>query len=203
MLDPLPIGFDAPSHTYWWQPTGEQMVWSVSEVVKPMTEANRIWLEKHPEYAERGTAIHAVLEQFLKGEEVEHPQEYTEWTDKLLFDSWWDDVDEVLALEHRLADPGKGIGGSFDGLVRRGGETWIYDLKTKSSKDTARPKPYAQLGGYSRMLEKHYKTMPDKGLVIWSWPGGCKFEDMDIDKCLAKWEQAYEAHEAREAVNCI
>ena len=203
MLEPLPIGFDPATHTYIWEPSGERMLWSVSGVVRPMTEASRQWLAKHPEHAERGTAIHSVLEQFLKGKEVQYQQEYLDWTDTLLFDSWWDDVDEVLALEHRLADPSKGIGGSFDGLVRRKGETVIYDLKTKGSELTARPKPWAQLGGYSSMLQKHYKTMPDKGMVIWSWPGGCEFEEMDIDKCVAKWEQAYEAHEARESVDCI
>ena len=32
MLDPLPIDFDEEAHTYVWQPTGEKLAYSVTQV---------------------------------------------------------------------------------------------------------------------------------------------------------------------------
>ena len=76
---------------------------------------------------------------------------YTEWTDHLLHNSWWDDI-EILALEHRLADPKRSIGGSFDGLIRKDGKTCLFDLKTKVAENSKRERP-AQLGAYSELLQ--------------------------------------------------
>ena len=116
MLDPLPIAFDEARHEYTWEPTGEQMLWSISGVVKPLSPEQREWLDKNSQYSERGTAIHKTLERFLGGDPdgwvSADFEQYTEWTDHLIHNSWWDDI-EILALEHRLADPKRSIGGSF------------------------------------------------------------------------------------------
>ena len=197
MLNPLPIAFDEPSHTYTWEPTGETMLWSISGVVKPLSPEQREWLERNSQYSERGTAIHKSLEEFLSGQQVTDLEGYSDWTDHLLHHSWWDEV-EILALEHRLADPKRSIGGSFDGLIKKGGKTCIFDLKTKQHESSRREKPLAQLGAYSQMLEQHYKLLPDQAWTIWSFPGGVDFEQLDVMQCLDSWAGAWIKHEARQ-----
>ena len=132
MLPELPILFDEQKHSYCWVPTSEWMIWSVSEVVKPLSPEQREWLEKNSHYAERGTAIHKTLEEFLSGQQLTDLETYSEWTDRLIHHNWWDDI-EILALEHRLADPKRSIGGSFDGLIKKNGKTCLFDLKTKQA----------------------------------------------------------------------
>ena len=198
MLDPLPIHFDEDQHSYLWKPTNEVMCHSISEVVKPMSEQQRKWLEDHPYYAERGSSVHLSLEEFHLGHPFTDLETYSAWTDKLLHASWWDDVEEVIAIEHRLADPKRSIGGSFDGLVRRRGATCLYDLKTKEEETSRRDKPLAQLGAYSEMLALHYRDLPDEVWVIWSYQGGVDFEQLDLQKCLDAWEGAWVKHLARQ-----
>ena len=197
MLDPLPITFDEAAHQYTWEPTGETMLWSISGVVKPLSPEQRAWLEKNHFYADRGTAIHKSLEEFLSGQQLTDLESYSDWTDHLLHHSWWDDI-EILALEHRLADPARSIGGSFDGLIKRDGKTCIFDLKTKQAENSRREKPLAQLGAYSQMLEQHYKLLPDEAWVVWSYPGGVDFERLDVMQCLDSWAGAWLKHEAKQ-----
>ena len=200
MLDPLPIEFDPVAHQYTWTPTGEQMCWSVSEVVKPLTEQSRKWLEDHPYFAERGSGVHLCLEEFLGQKEFTDLETWAAWTDKLLHHSWWDELDEVVALEHRLADPKRSLAGSFDGLIRRNGKLLLFDLKTKEEETSRREKPLAQLGAYSEMLKLHYGDLPDQVWVIWSYQNGCEFEQLDLDKCLSSWESAWAKHLIREEI---
>ena len=197
MLDPLPIAFDEAAHQYTWSPTGEIMLWSISGVVKPLSPEQRAWLEKNRHHAERGTDIHKGLEEFLSGQQVTDLETYSDWTDHLLHNSWWDDI-EILALEHRLADPARSIGGSFDGLIKKDGKTCIFDLKTKQHESSRREKPLAQLGAYSQMLEQHYKLLPDEAWVVWSYPGGVDFERLDVMQCLDSWAGAWLKHEAKQ-----
>ena len=197
MLEPLPIEFNEELHQYTWSPTGEIMLWSISGVVKPLSPKQRAWLEKNSHHAERGTAIHKSLEEFLSGQQVTDLEGYSDWTDHLLHHSWWDDI-EILALEHRLADPARSIGGSFDGLIKKDGKVCIYDLKSKQHENSRREKPLAQLGAYSQMLEQHYKLLPDEAWVVWSYPGGVDFERLDVMQCLDSWAGAWLKHEARQ-----
>ena len=197
MLDPLPITFDEAAHTYVWNPTGEQMLWSISGVVKPLSPEQRAYLEKNSHYAERGTAVHKTLEEFLSGQQLTDLETYSEWTDRLIHHNWWDDI-EILALEHRLADPKRSIGGSFDGLIKKDGKTCIFDLKSKQAESSRREKPLAQLGAYSQMLEQHYGLLPDQAWVVWSYPGGVDFEQLDMMQCLDSWAGAWIKHEARQ-----
>ena len=197
MLEPLPIEFDEELHQYTWSPTGETMLWSISGVVKPLSPEQREWLEKNSHYAERGTAVHKTLEEFLSGQQLTDLETYSEWTDRLIHHNWWDDI-EILALEHRLADPKRSIGGSFDGLIKKDGKTCIFDLKTKQAENSRREKPLAQLGAYSQMLEQHYGLLPDQAWVVWSYPGGVDFEQLDMMQCLDSWAGAWIKHEARQ-----
>ena len=198
MLNPLPIAFNEERHEYLWEPTNEVMLWSISGVVKPLSPEQREWLEKNSQYSERGTAIHKSLEEFLSGQQVTDLEDYSDWTDHLLHNSWWDDI-EILALEHRLADPKRSIGGSFDGLIRKGKRKILFDLKTKQHESSRREKPFAQLGAYSELLGLHYRDhQPDETWVIWSFPGGCDFEQLDLQQCRDSWEGAWIKHQARQ-----
>ena len=193
MLSPLPIEFDEELHQYTWSPTGETMLWSISQVVNPRP------YNGDPSHAIRGHSIHRSLETLISGQEVEAPEEYWSWTDALLHQSWFDEIDEVLALEARLADPKRSIGGSCDGFVRKGKRKILYDLKTKISEESRRVKPYAQLGAYSELLGLHYRDhQPDEAWVVWSYPGGCDFEQLDLQQCLDSWEGAWARHELRQ-----
>ena len=198
MLSPLPISFNEARHEYTWEPTGEQMLWSISGVVKPLSPEQREWLDKNSQYSERGTAIHLSLEEFLRGQQVTDLETYSDWTDHLIHNSWWDDI-EILALEHRLADPKRSIGGSFDGLIKKDGKVLIYDLKTKVAENSKREKPFAQLGAYAELLSLHYRDHePDEVWVIWSFPGGASFEQLDLQQCRDSWESAWARHELRQ-----
>ena len=200
MLEPLPVAFDEELHQYTWTPTGEVMLWSVSGVAAPMSDDQREWLERNRHHADRGSAIHKTLEEFLSGRQVGDLTSYAEWTDPLLHHSWWDEINEVIALEYRLADPARSLGGSFDGLIRRNGRSCLFDLKSKYTEQSKRVKPLAQLGAYASMLEKHHKVLPDEAWVVWSYPGGCDFEQLDLMQCLDRWEGAWLKHEARQEV---
>ena len=105
MLEPLPVAFDEASHTYTWLPTGEQMLWSVSGVAAPMSDDQRAWLEQNHEHADRGTAIHKCLEEFLSGQQVSDLEGYSEWTDHLLHHSWWDEISEVMGKRSFCSQP--------------------------------------------------------------------------------------------------
>ena len=193
MLKPLPIEFNEELHQYTWSPTKETMLWSISQVVSPGP------YNGDPEHAIRGHSVHRSLELLLSGQEVEAPEKYWDWTDALLHHSWFDEIDEVLALEARLADPKRSIGGSCDGLIRKGKRKILFDLKTKLSGTSKRRKPFAQLGAYSELLGLHYRDhQPDEAWVIWSYPGGCDFELLDLQQCRDSWEGAWIKHEARQ-----
>ena len=56
----------------------------------------------------------------------------------------------------------------------------------------------AQLGAYSQMLEQHYGLLPDQAWVVWSYPGGVDFEQLDMMQCLDSWAGAWIKHEARQ-----
>ena len=193
MLDPLPIEFNEELHQYTWEPTKETMLWSISQVVSPRP------YNGDPSHAIRGHSVHRSLETLISGQEVEAPEEYWSWTDALLYQSWFDEIDEVLALEARLAAPKRSIGGSCDGFIRKGQRKILYDLKTKISEESRRVKPYAQLGAYAELLGLHYRDhQPDEAWVIWSYPGGCDFEQLDLQQCRDSWEGAWIKHEARQ-----
>ena len=169
------------------------MLWSISQVVSPGP------YNGDPSHAIRGHSIHRSLELLLSGQEVEAPEKYWDWTDSLLNQSWFDEIDEVLALEARLADPKRSIGGSCDGLIRKGKRKILFDLKTKMSGTSQRRKPYAQLGAYSELLSLHYRDHePDEAWVVWSYPGGVDFEQLDLQQCRDSWEGAWIKHEARQ-----
>ena len=202
MLPELPVSFDEREHSYCWIPTGESMVWSVSDVATPRSEEDKAFFKKNPQYAERGTRAHSALESFLLKQAHIHLEEDEAWIRPLLDHPWWKRVDEVVACEYRLCWPERSLGGSFDFLVRMdNGDLVLGDLKTKQSPGAARRLPLAQLGGYCQMLAQHHpKQMPDRCAVVWCCPELTEVDEDSLatEKCVDRWDAAWVRHENRQ-----
>ena len=67
------------------------------------------------------------------------------------------------------------------------------------AENSKREKPFAQLGAYSELLSLHYRDHePDEAWVVWSYPGGVDFEQLDLQQCRDSWESAWARHELRQ-----
>jgi len=198
-LDPLPIEFDEEAHTYRWLPTNEVMGTSVTKVLSVhKTERQLANIEKYKHvWAPRGLHVHASIEHKLKGLPFQLDPAYAEWTAPLLAHPFWSTF-EPIAIEHRMCDLRRGIGGSCDMLGYDGltGKLVLADVKTQGS---ARYGPYstdAQMGGYQSMLLDRHRLVVDECLTIWSRPGETLIGDpQNPEECLEEWEQTYDAWE--------
>ena len=141
--------------------------------------------------------VHAAAEAKLKGEE--RPEDldllYQDWG-KALDECWLLKDCEVLAAEYRCCDPLKGIGGSFDFLVRTSnGKLALGDLKTVGSdKAVSQRQPAkAQLGGYLAMLIDHHPNLTvDSCYTLVSGPGRYRLIKSEPDECLMAWVDAWD-----------
>lgn len=130
----------------------------------------------------------------LLGEEPQQT-DYNEWTDAI-DDCWLLKESEPLAVEYRLCDARKGIGGSFDFLLRTSnGKVVLGDLKTVGSDSgiNGRKPAVAQLGGYLAMLTDHHPLL----MVDWCYtvvvgPGRSRVIQSDPDECLGAWVDAWD-----------
>jgi hypothetical protein len=198
MLDPLPISFFPDAHRYRWDPTGEILAHSVTQVksiVHPMTDRQRKAIDdtKHI-WEPRGTHVHACLESFLLGEALLDPGDYDEWVGPLLDHSFWRRV-EPVAVEHRLCDLKHSIGGSCDALVRdkANGNLLLLDLKTQSSERAATYSTDIQLGAYLSFLIDHYRVEVAECLTVWARPGKTVVTRAKPDDCLGAWVDTLDA----------
>lgn len=199
-LDPLPIEFNEEAHSYRWIPTGEVMGTSVTQILSiNKTAAQLANIEKHKSnWAPRGTHVHAALEHKLKGLPFEMDPTYGAWVCPLV-DHWFWEGFQPLAVEYRVCDLKRGIGGSMDALGVDGwtGRTVLLDLKSQSSAKYGTYSTDAQLGAYLAMLQLHHNIQIDELLTVWSRPGECLLGDpQNVDECLAAWENTYEKWEA-------
>ena len=196
-LQPLPIGFDEERHRYTWQPTGEVMAYSVTEIVGASKDAHalrNIEATRHV-WEPRGLAVHAAMEAFANGADPNSllGTEYDAWVKPLIEHPFWE-FSEVLATEFRLCDRRKSIGGSFDLLAwdTLGECTVLIDLKTQGPSG----RPYdtsAQLGGYVAMGNDQLKLKVDQCCTLWCKPGETTLgEDQQVDHCLMAWDEAYD-----------
>lgn len=201
-LEPLPISFDEEKHRYTWLPTGEVMRLSVTKVLaagKPKKTLEIFEATKHV-WAPRGTYVHLQLEEHLRGlhgpyeDWVENYEgEYSEYVVPLLKYPLWEHF-EPLALEYRVCDLRRNIGGSLDvlGYDHATERMVLLDLKTLGR----RGKPYstdAQMGGYLGMLIDHHGLVVDECLTMWASPGESHLGDTQApDQCLSAWEDAYD-----------
>ena len=200
-LEDLPIAFDEERHEYEWQPTGEIMSASVTRICSATKSAEALAnIERTRHIWEaRGKHAHAVLESHLGGEHGpyedwadDYDGPFPEYCKPLLAHPMWE-MFQPIALEYRVCDLRRNIGGSldvlgYDHLVDR---MVLLDLKTQRTMN-----PYstdAQLGGYLSMLIDHKKILVDECLTMWARPKKAQLgENQPPDRCLEAWEDAYD-----------
>ena len=194
MLDPIPdLDFHAGPHRYRYK--GRWLPFSVSRVTNKTTPEQAAQFErtKHV-WAPRGNSVHAYCEAMLTKQELPET-EYSEWT-QALEDCWLLRDSEVLAVEYRLCDSRKGVGGSFDFLLRSpDGKVVLGDLKTVGNETAVdRRKPAtAQLGGYLAMLIDHHPSLTvDWCYTVVVGPNRCKLLQNKPDECLMQWVDCWD-----------
>lgn len=194
MLDPIPdLDFHAGLHRYRYK--GRWLPFSVSRVTNKTTPEQAAQFErtKHV-WAPRGNSVHAYCEAMLTKKELPET-EYSEWT-QALEDCWLLRDSEVLAVEYRLCDSRKGVGGSFDFLLRSPkGKVVLGDLKTVGNETAVdRRKPAtAQLGGYLAMLIDHHPSLTvDWCYTVVVGPNRCKLLQNEPDECLMQWVDCWD-----------
>ena len=196
-LAPLPIDFDEVAHSYLWRPTNERMMLSVTGVLSAGKSKRTLHIFEKTKsiWAPRGTFVHGALEQFLKGVPAEKliGGQYDEYVKPLLAYPLWDCF-EPLALEYRVCDLKRNIGGSLDvlGYDHQTERMVLLDLKTLG-RTSQQYSTDAQLGGYLSMLIDHKKLVVDECLTIWAGSGETHLgASQPPDRCLEAWEHAYD-----------
>jgi hypothetical protein len=194
MLEPISgLEFHEDIHRYRYQ--GRWLPFSVSKVTNRVSPKQQRQFEqtKHV-WAPRGNAVHAFCEAMLTAEALP-ATDYDEWTDALQ-DCWLLRDSEPLAVEYRLCDARKGVGGSFDFLLRTpNGKVALGDLKTVGNETAVdRRKPaMAQLGGYLAMLIDHHPLLTvDWCYTVVVGPGRCRLIQNEPDECLGAWVDAWD-----------
>lgn len=194
LLDPIKeLEFHADLHRYRYQ--GRWLPFSVSKVTNRVSEEQqRRFKETEHIWAPRGNAVHAFCEAMLTGEKLPGT-DYDEWTD-VLRDCWLLRDSEPLAVEYRLCDARKGLGGSFDFLLRSPtGKLVLGDLKTVGNETAVdrRQAAKAQLGGYLAMLIDHHPLLSvDWCYTVVVGPGRCRLIQSEPDECLMAWVDAWD-----------
>lgn len=205
--DPL-IHFDEARHAYAYD--GTWLTTSVTRVISDLDDAARAQIAATKDGPDgwqiRGDTIHKALEQhllFLAGETKQGlviPEKWAEWIEPMV-DHWLWDSAVVEAVELRLCDPSKSLGGSFDFLISdRDGNLVLGDLKTvrtKKAVDT-RKSAASQLGAYTSMLNRSHKLYVNKCVTLVAGPGKTRLITEEPDHCVAEWEEALSRFNARQ-----
>ena len=195
LLPPIPdLDFHAGLHRYRYK--GRWLPFSVSKVTNRVSPEQAAHFERTKHiWAPRGNGVHGFCEAMLTGQELPET-EYGEWTEALQ-DCWLLRDSEPLAVEYRLCDARKGIGGSFDFLLRTSnGKVALGDLKTVGSDSgvSQRKPAVAQLGGYLAMLIDHHpKLTVDWCYTVVVGPGRCRLIQSEPNECLGAWVDAWDA----------
>ena len=205
--DPL-IHFDEARHAYAYD--GQWIQNSVTRVISDLTPEAKEVIEKTkggPDgWEARGNAVHKACEQhllFLAGETKQGliiPDKWAEWIEPMV-DHWLWEGCIVEAVELRLCDPEKSLGGSFDFLISdRDGNLVLGDLKTVRTKravDTRKPAT-SQLGAYISMLNKSHKLYVSKAITLVVGPGKTRLITERPDDCVAEWMEAWDRFNAQQ-----
>ena len=195
LLQPISgLQFNSDLHRYRYN--GRWLPFSVSRITNRTTPEQEAQFERTKHiWAPRGTTIHSFCEAMLLGEELPET-DYTAWTDELQ-ECWLLRDSDALAVEYRLCDARKGVGGSFDFLLRTSnGKVVLGDLKTVGSNSgvSQRKPATAQLGGYLAMLIDHHPMMTvDWCYTVVVGPGRCRVIQSEPDECLGAWVDAWDA----------
>jgi hypothetical protein len=194
-LEPLPIDFDEAAHKYIWQPTGEVMPYSATQICGWDASADKLAniAATKDQWERRGNAVHGALEAHLTGSPFRQDDldEFGDWINPLLDHAFFNDF-EVLAAEYRMVDLKRGIGGSLDALGIYKGKTVLVDLKTQK----AGGRPYStdrQMGAYCQLLmDHHLKLWIDECRTIWARPGKATVgKAQDPTRCSIAFSDAY------------
>ena len=205
--DPL-ITFHETIHRY--QYGDHWMINSVTRVIDDLTaEAReRIAATKDgPDGWEiRGNTVHAALEQHLlklAGRDVapiEFDERWTPWIEPMVNHWIWDGC-TVEAVELRLCDPQKSLGGSLDFIIKdENGRRILADAKSVSSAKAVETRKPAdqQLGGYLQMLiDSHQYGVEQCGTLVVG-PGVTRMKPSNPDDCLAAWLDAWMKFDAQQ-----
>jgi len=196
-LEALPIRFDEAAHRYIWEPTGEVLAYSVTQICNRKTEAQMAAIEsKRSEWEPRGNAVHAFGEAMLNKEPLPDPGPYERWTTPLLEHRFWNDW-QTLATEFRLCDLNRSVGGSLDGLGHYKGRLCLIDFKSLSSIKSSQYDISAQLGGYVRMLNDHFGLYVEECRGVWVKPGKTVISaSIEPDTCLLAFNDCWERFQA-------
>ena len=197
--------FDDRAHRYCF--LGDWLPFSVTGVISDLSEAARKQIERTKDGPDgwelRGNTVHGILEQHLRGgmTGAVYEERWAPWAEPLL-DHWLFRGCTVLAVEYRICDPRKRVGGTWDFLVRTAqGQTILGDLKTVSSAAAmkSRKPASAQLGALASMLAHWWPTITiDRCATLVSAPGECELKVQEPVECMAAWQEAWEKHQAEE-----
>ena len=193
LLDPIPgLEFFSDLHRYRYK--GRWLPFSVSRIASPVSPEVELRFEATRHIGEpRGNAVHEYCEALLTGQE-RVKDEFSEWTDALDKCSLLRES-EVVAAEYRMCDARKGVGGSFDFLLRKpNGQLVLGDLKTVGSASAVskRQPAKAQLGGYAAMLIDHHKLHIDLCCTLVCGPGKTRILEQKTDECVSAWVDAWD-----------
>lgn len=200
MLSPVQdLEFHPALHRYRYR--GRWLPFSVSKVTNRTTPEQEAQFERTKHiWAPRGNAVHAFCEAMLLGHELPET-EYGDWT-QAVQDCWLLRDSEPLAVEYRLCDARKGIGGSFDFLLRTpNNKVVLGDLKTVGSDSGVSQRKAAtpQLGGYLAMLIDHHPRLTvDACYTVVIGPGRHRLIKSEPDECLMAWVDAWDAFKLTE-----
>lgn len=209
-LEPLPVDFDSTAHKYAWRPTGQKMTLSVTGVLRASKSQRTLDIFKKTQHvwAPRGTYVHAVLESHLRNNhgEVfnwaeEYEGKYEDYCRPLLAYPLWETF-QPIALEYRVCDLRRNIGGSLDvlGYDHLTDRMILLDLKTLG-KNGRQYSTDAQLGGYLSMLIDHRKVVVDECLTIWAGDGETHLgASQPPERCLQAWEDAYDLWRSQQEI---
>jgi hypothetical protein len=131
-------GVPKPQLTYWSARTVAEFVADNPDEVEALRRMGRgpmvaalkdVPWQARDEAAVRGTDVHRLAEDVIHGQEVEVPAELAGYVDGYV--RWLDlfNVEPILT-ERRIINRKWWYAGTFDAIVRIGGETLLVDLKT-------------------------------------------------------------------------
>lgn len=197
LLPPMPVERDDETWTYRRTDTDHQFAISCTQLLgRSKTPAAMAAIEASRHIWEpRGNTVHAALEAWLL-DDVQPDQDcpYHDWIRPLLEHRCWQQV-TIIGIEARMFDQGHDIAGTADVLVRYAdGTVGSWDLKTKQTQRSSKQDVRPQLGFATRVLIDHYRLLPTRNAVLWSYPGECVVETLDASECHLAWQDAVEAY---------
>jgi len=137
------ISMEGNTRWYSIEGTGD-WVPSVTSILSVIDKGEHFlkWVASHASYdiacqvrdaaAERGTIVHDIAEDLMKGEEVLVKDYGPEVVKRVMcFEKWWKETNpEIIAIEEMLAYPGIRFAGRFDFIARINNKNVLIDIKT-------------------------------------------------------------------------